>query len=120
MTLIEIIKTSLLGFSTLFVLIWIFFYLFLKFKRSSNQVQEKNIAIPAPVVNLNTKQSVKASPVLVQPVVYPSVYNVQNFNNRIDRKNNLIRNERVSNKARINKPEKYVVFNSRQYGFYNI
>ncbi len=123
MTLIEIIKTSLLGFSALFVLIWIFFYLFLKIKKSNNQVEESNEIITKPVSRVVQRPMAKASPVFVQPVIYPSVSRMNQKYNLADNHRNYYENpvQRVDHRPRVsNRPEKFVVFNNRQYGFYNV
>ncbi len=119
MTLIEIIKTSLLGFSALFVLIWIFFYLFLKIKKSNKQIEENVQPETLPAKKVVQKPVYHSSPVFVQPVIYPSI-------NKMDKDaqlNNIhrINYKRVVHKPRVtNRPEKFVVFNNRQYGFYNV
>ncbi len=122
MTLIEIIKTSLLGFSALFVLSWIFFYLFLKIKKSNNQVEQNNEPVAQPVQNVVHRPVVRQSPVFVQPVIYPSVSRVNQHSPRIDGYRNYDSQvQRNVHKPRVsNRPEKFVVFNNRQYGFYNV
>ena len=124
MTLIEIIKTSLLGFSALFVLIWIFFYLFLKIKKSNKQIEENVQPETLPAKKVVQKPVYHSSPVFVQPVIYPSI-NRMNHDSQL---NNIHRinyhgyhYKRVEHKPRVtNRPEKFVVFNNRQYGFYNV
>jgi len=122
MTLIEIIKTSLLGFSALFVLSWIFFYLFLKIKKSNNQVEQNSETLTQPVQRVAQRPIVKQSPVFVQPVIYPSVSRVNQHSQRVNNYRNYdyqIHNH--THKPRVsNRPEKFVVFNNRQYGFYNV
>lgn len=123
MTLIEIIKTSLLGFSALFVLSWLFFYLFLKIKKSNNQVEENNEIITKPVSRAVQMPLAKPSPVFVQPVIYPSVSRMNHQNNLVYKHRNYNQKpvHRVDNRPRVSdRPEKFVVFNSRQYGFYNV
>lgn len=119
MTLIEIIKTSLIGFSALFVMVWIFFYLFLKFKRQNNTEKEENFKVVNPQPRVQQRPLLKQSPVYVQPVIYPS----QNLNNHLHRHNhNRDRNFNESRREKAYaKPEKFVVFNNKQqFGFYNI
>jgi hypothetical protein len=123
MTLIEIIKTSLLGFSALFVLTWIFFYLFLKIKKSNNQVEENNEIITKPVSRVVQRPMAKPSPVFVQPVIYPSVSRMNQQYNLVDHHRNYYEKpaQRVDYRPRVsNRPEKFVVFNNRQYSFYNV
>lgn len=121
MTLIEIIKTSLLGFSALFVLVWIFFYLFLKFKNQKNQSKEENLVYTNPLPKVAQRPLVKQSPVYVQPVIYPSVYS-NRHSHRVDVNRNSHNYNRESRREKVsNRQEKFVVFNNRQqYGFYNV
>ena len=112
MTLIEIIKTSLLGFSALFVLSWIFFYLFLKIKKSNNQVEQNNEPIAQPVQNVVHRPVVRQSPVFVQPVIYPSVSRVNQHSPKID----CYRNYDSQVQRNVHKPR----VSNRQYGFYNV
>ncbi len=124
MTLIEIIKTSLLGFSTIFVLSWLFFYLFLKIKKSKNQVAEENQPALQPVRRIVQRPVVQPSPVYVQQVSYPGVRRMNNssylaenynFNHYLRNENQIVKHiPRVTSR-----PERFVVFNNRQYGFYN-
>ena len=126
MTLIEIIKTSLLGFSALFVLMWIFFYLFLKIKKSNKQIEENVQPETLPAKKVVQKPVYHSSPVFVQPVIYPSINRMNqpsqlNINN--NHRNYYYENHspRVEHKPKVfNRPEKFVVFNNRQYGFYNV
>lgn len=123
MTLIEIIKTSLLGFSVLFIFLWIFFYLFLKFKKSNNKVVEDNqLNIP---VRLMDRPAVQSSPVVVQPVINQSInqvrYNNSNYNNRRNQYNPYNENRRASANPNVKRSDRYVVFNKNQFGFnYNL
>lgn len=120
MTLIEIIKTSLLGFSTLFVLLWIFFYLYLKIKKSNNQAQNERESISTPEIKIASRPVVQNSPVFVQPVVYPTVNNVSYVQPKIESRRNNSERQRVSQRTRANISERFVVFNKHQYGFYNV
>ncbi len=121
MTLIEIIKTSLLGFSALFILIWIFFYILLKIKKSNKQIEEGLQPVALPVKNTIEKPVYNPSIVIVPPIIYPSVNRVNQ--NLYKVKSHRNQNSRHSTPKVIHKPgvsnrvEKFVVFNKRQYGF---
>lgn len=115
MTLIEIIKTSLLGFSAIFVLSWIFFYLYLKMKKSNNQNLEDKNSFSSSTIKIAQRPMVQPSPVYVQPVVYQSV---RKLNQPLAETNRVRFHKEKVHHIPVNKPEKFEVFNKRQYGFY--
>jgi hypothetical protein len=122
MTLIEIIKASLLGFSTLFVLSWIFFYLFLKFRKANSQSTEENTTLSQTEKKIVQIPVVRQTPVYVQPVIYPSVSRVNN-NEQLAVKYpypSEYKGRSSSRRREIsNQPARFVVFNNKQFGFYN-
>jgi hypothetical protein len=121
MTLIEIIKTSLLGFSTLFILSWLFFYIFLKIKKSNKKEEVKSSLVENSSLKVMPVVQLQPSPVYVQPVSYNQNFVSSKINSeKIHRVSPKFQSRKRESYRKDYRNEKYVVFNKNQYSFYNI
>ena len=122
MTLIEIIKTSLLGFSAIFVLIWIFFYLLLKIKKGNQQPEKIEQPVSYHIPKTTQRQFINNPSIFTQPVIYSNVIPANNHPQFVDTKRYYYENQNNLNanqqKPRINNSEiKFVIFNKNQFGY---